>query len=266
MLVSWYFDKDLAQFPLDKGTRVTLVDVTDAPEFHLRHILLVEPIPGNPVDFKPIPIRPGGIVWYGDTLYVADPYQGLRVFDLSRLLAVNPNVDDVGYDPKIAGYYGGLYSYVAVQIGAYNHASKCAPRFSTLALDRSTSPPELIVAEYCDGLAACSDPNAGRVFSWPLDPETGRLPYDITWANSAVYTGQSQLRGATRSDGTYYLSSTTPPGDPGALYVVPPAGPAVAHEWIDNPAAVMLDGDRIWGMSEKTGARYVFAATRAAYE
>ncbi|MDC0723309.1 hypothetical protein [Nannocystis bainbridge] len=265
-LIGWWFDKELANVSFEKGVRVTLVDVTDASELRLRHILLVEPVPGDPVDFKPVPVRAGGIAWYGDTLYLADPTQGLRVFDLSRLLEVNANVDKVGYDPKVADYYGGLYSYVAVQIGAYKHASACAPRFSTLALDRSTSPPELVVGEYCDGLATCASAIGGRVFTWPLDPVSGRLPFDITWANSAAYTGETQIQGVTRSDGALYLTSSAPPGDPGALHVVPPVGPATVHGWIDTPRAVMLDGDRIWGMSEKSGARFVFAAARSAYE
>ncbi|PCC74380.1 hypothetical protein SAMN02745121_04479 [Nannocystis exedens] len=266
VLLGWWFAKELSQLSFDKGVRVSLVDLTDAPEISLRHILLVEPVPGDPVDFKPVPIRAASIAWYGDNLYLADPTQGLRVFDLSRLLEVNPDVDKVGYDAKVNDWYGGLYAYVAVQVGAYKHASGCAPRFSTLALDRSVSPPELVVGEYCDGLVACTSPIGGRVFTWPIDPVTGRLPSVITWASSAAYTGESQIQGVTRSDGALYLSSSSPPGDAGALHVVPPAGPGVSHGWIDTPKAVMLDGDRIWSLSEKTGARFVFAAARAAYE
>lgn len=266
VLIGWWFAKELAMLSFDKGVRVSLVDLTDAPDLSLRHILLVEPVPGDPVDFKPVPIRAGGIAWYGDTLYLADPTQGLRVFDMSRLLAVNPAVDKVGYDAKINDYYGGLYSYVAMQVGAYKPASGCAPRFSTVALDRSTSPPELVVGEFCDGVSACDSALDGRVFTWPIDPVTGRLPSVITWASSAAYTGESQIEGITRSQGNFYLTSSSPPGDAGALHVVPAAGPGVPHGWIDTPRAVMLAGDRIWSLSEKPGARFVFAAARAAYE
>lgn len=266
LLVSWHFDQELAGFPIDKGVRITLVDITDAPEIHLRHILLVEPVPGDPVDFQPVPIQAGGIVWYGDMLYVADTSEGLRVFDLSRLLEVNPAEDEIGYDPQIADYYGGLYSFVAVQIGAYKHVSACGPKFSTLGLDRSASPPELVVAEYCDNAGTCDSAYHGRLYSWPIDPVSGRLPHDITWPSSAAYTGHSHLQGAVRRDGTFYLSSSAPPDDGGELYVAPPASPSASYGWIDSPQAVMLDGERIWSLSEKAGARFVFAASRAAYE
>ncbi|MFY0532915.1 hypothetical protein [Nannocystis pusilla] len=126
VLIGWWFAKELAMLSFDKGVRVSLVDFTDAPDLSLRHILLVEPVPGDPVDFKPVAIRAGSIAWYGDTLYLADPTQGLRVFDMSRLLAVNAGADKVGYDSNVNDWYGGLYSYVAMQVGAYKPASGCA--------------------------------------------------------------------------------------------------------------------------------------------
>lgn len=267
LLVAWQFEQDLIMSPSDKGVRVTLVDVTDPSDISFRHILLVEPVSGDPVDFKPVAIEASGIAWYRDILYVADENQGLRVFDLSRLLVVNDSLDQVGYDQKAGDYFGGLYAYVAPQIGAYQHISACGPRFSTLALDRTSDPPELVVAEYCDGLIACDSPEVGRVFTWPLDPNTGRLlAKDITYASSAAYTGRSYLRGAARGDGTFFLTSRAPDLDPGELHVVPAAGPGVVYGWADTPGAVMLAGGWIWSLSQKSGARYVFAAPRDAYE
>lgn len=267
LLVSWYFDAArLPDAPEDKGVRVTLVDVTEPDAVAYRHILLVEPVAGEPVDFKPVPIHAGGVVWYGGLLFVADTSAGLRVFDLERILDIDSAVDAIGYDPQAAQYHAGLYSYAAVQIGAYRRGAACAPRFSTLALDRSASPPQLVVAEYCNGTDACDGAHHGRIFAWPIDLATGRLPAATTWASAAAYTGQSHLQGATRSAGTVFLSSSAPPSDGGALYVLAAGGPSVEHGWIDTPEALMLAGDRIWSLSEKSGARFVFAAPRDGYE
>lgn len=267
LLVSWRFDQSLTELDYDKGVRITLVDLGDPADIRYRHILLVEPVAGDPVDFKPVPINAaaGGLAWYGDTLYVADT-ASLRVFDLSRVLVVQALLDQVGHDPNDDQYHGGQYPYAAVQVGAYHLISTCnKPRLSTLTLDRSASPPQLIVAEYCDD-NTCNGPDDGRLFAWPIDPVTGRLPADTTWPSAAAYAHQTQIRGAARSDGDLFVATSLLPLATGALHVLAGGGPSVLHDWIDTPTAVMASGDQVWGMSQEPGARYVFAVPRASYE
>src|SRR5690606_15544938 len=97
LLVSWYHDLDT---PPVKGVRLSLADITNLNAVPYRHLLLVEPKEtAGGVGFEAAEydsggsLHAGGIVWYGDYLYVADTSQGLRVYDLSRMLRPLPGND-----------------------------------------------------------------------------------------------------------------------------------------------------------------------------
>lgn len=267
VLVSWYYDID--QDPgsvAEKGIRVAFVDVSQSPPVY-RLALLVEPVAGNPPSFQSVPIHAGGIAWVGDLLYVADTGNGLRVFDTSRALEVATDLDLIGYDAGTDAYYAGLYKYVIPQIGNYDHASTCDPRFSFVGLDRSTDPPSLVSGEYCNGSTACDTALSGRLFRYPLDPATGLLPAPTTYASEAFYSAQSHIQGAASNGGTFYLSSSAPAGSGGALYVKKSGAGASTFPWIDSPEDLSFDGPggRLYGLSEGLSVRYVFWVGAAAY-
>jgi hypothetical protein len=268
VLVSFYYD--LAKHPGstgEKGVRVAFVDTTLSPPKY-RLALLVEPVAGDPPSFKAVPIHAGGIAWVGDYLYVADTSKGLRVFDVAHIFKAKAAKDAIGYDAADDTYYGGLYAYVIPQIGAYTHASMCGPRFSFVALDRSTSPISLVSGEYCNATDACGGALEGRLYRWPLDPASSRLAAPTTYPSEAFYAGQSHIQGGVSSDGTFYLSSSAPAGSAGDLYVVPPGEAASTYGWINSPEDLMFDTgkNRIWGLSEGEGARYVFAVGAVGYK
>lgn len=263
VLVSFYDSDETAA---NKGSRVAFVDTSKSPPAY-RFVMLVTPsgTPGAP-SFTPVKIHAGGIVWYGDYLYVADTSRGFRVFDMKSILKVDTNVDTIGCDGGICR--AGLYKYVLPQIGTYGISSvtsACKPRFSFVSLDRSTDPPSLLSGEYCAS-TACSAPLAGRVFRWPLDGARSRLRSAKTFPTEAFYMGQVQVQGAASLDGTYFFSSSAPAGTRGALYRVKGSKSATST-WSDGPEDLMVDRARglLFSASEHANARTVFGARLTSY-
>jgi hypothetical protein len=122
----------------EKGVRVTFLNQNNGA---YRHVLLVWPYTNSAQhtsydalhakegqcgeDDPPDPcaaqtgIHIGGMVWYGNYLYVADTYKGLRVFDMRHILDLNPDQDVSTNDPTP----GGLTSDVSdkSKIGRHNN-------------------------------------------------------------------------------------------------------------------------------------------------
>lgn len=101
-VVSWY----------QKGKSVRLSFV-DRKTHKYRHVMLVDPTADD--DFKPIAIHAGGILWYGNVLYVVDTNNGIRAFDLDNIWEVEIG-DGVGKTTNGKGYSADGYQYVLPQI------------------------------------------------------------------------------------------------------------------------------------------------------
>ena len=100
-IVSWHRDDDAS-------VRVTFVNkVTEK----YRHVLLVYPDADD--DFKEVPVHAGGIVWYGNTLWVVDTNHGIRVFDMDNIWKVESG-EAVGKSGNT--YTAANYKYVLPQI------------------------------------------------------------------------------------------------------------------------------------------------------
>lgn len=101
-VVSWYSDE---------SHQVRISFVNKATKKY-RHALLVYPSAND--NFTGVGIHAGGIMWYGDTLWVVDTSNGIRVFDMS-------NIWEVGSGDKVGKVSAGKYSaagykYVIPQI------------------------------------------------------------------------------------------------------------------------------------------------------
>ncbi len=264
VLVSFYWNEDADPAAPKKGVRLALVDITDPGDPKYRFLLLVEPKP-NPV-WGIVDIHAGGLAWYGDYLYVASTGLGARVFDMRRILQADTSEDVIGCDGTTCK--AGLYKYVLPQVGTYQRTTPCdaAPIFSFVGIDRSSSPPALLTGEYCSD-TACAGPLAGRVFRYPLDAATGLLASDVTYAADAHYMGERQVQGAAAIGDTFFLSSSAPAGGAGALYRVTLDG-STTFGWVDTPEDLMVDapGGVLFGLSEGTSERVVFAADLATYD
>jgi len=268
LLVSWYYDRE--QDPgssADKGVRIAVVDATDPADIRYRFVLLVEPtMTGDRPDFGPVPVHAGGLAWVGNLLYVVDTSQGLRVFDLERLLRVDTGADAIGYDPDTDSYQAHDYAYVLPQIGWYAPASSCDPVFSFVSVDRTSSPPSLVTGEYD------ADSVAGRLYRWPFDAASGRLRQVGETArvipDGAWFSSQSHVQGGLAVDDTFWLSSSKPAGAAGVLYRTAEGTASASLGWSDTPEDLSYDprDGLLWSLSEGLGARHVFSLPLDAVE
>lgn len=100
-LVSWYSDET-------SQVRITFVNKATKK---YRNALLVYPNADD--NFTGVDIHAGGIMWYGDTLWVIDTTKGIRVFDMSNIWEVGSGS---GVGKVSAGKYSAAgYKYVIPQ-------------------------------------------------------------------------------------------------------------------------------------------------------
>ncbi|MEV0086691.1 hypothetical protein [Saccharopolyspora sp. NPDC050642] len=297
LLVSWY-NKDTSPV---KGVRVSFLDPATSK---YQHVLLVYPYinsNGNP-SYEAVTtpqagnggsVHAGGIVWYGNYLYLVDTARGIRVFDMRSIFDLKSATNGDTADQNQVGrqnnvYYGFGYRYVMPQVagwsnpeGVVDHPAdyKCLAggrqRYSYVSLDRSTNPDTLLTGEYCGDQG---DPNLnGRVARWNLDGATG-LPSpdgDGIWrAKSALRLPKPRVQGATATDGRWYLSSTgggtTGPGHFQAALPDKATGAGVLT--VDGPDREVAIGvedlsywpgkNEVWTVTEHPGKRVLYSVPR----
>jgi hypothetical protein len=264
VLVSWYYTQ--ANDPgsqVEKGVRVAVADVTDPADVRYRFMLLVSPtMQGNVPSFAPVTIHAGGLAWVGDRLYVPVTTGGFRVFDLSRILKLDGLDDLLG--PHAGHYDAHGYAYALPEIARYQADTTCAPRFSFVSLDRTSSPASLLSGEY--------DANSihGRLHRWPLATDgsldrtsEGRVVPDEAW-----FMGESHIQGGLAHAATFWLSSSRPPGSGGELDRTAAGTPTTRLGWSDSPEDLAFDPQAasIWSLSEGLGARYFFDVALSAVD
>jgi hypothetical protein len=277
ILVSWYDD---AHEP-KKGVRVSFLDPKTRK---YRHVLLVYPFfrangePAYEIVGRPEGgIHAGGILWYGNYLYVADTRRGLRVFDMRYIFDL-ANSPDGGSTGDAFGY-----RYVMPQVGAWVNAAgpddndpgntcsgRGAPKFSYVSLDRSETPDRLITGEYC------STGDLGRVARWPLNGATGELIPQAdgrVLATDAYRSAADQIQGAVSYGGTWYLNRSTGRDAggawrPGQLIVAKAEGGELRQTEVRAAGVGPEDlsfwpaRDELWSLTEHAPNRMLYAVPR----
>jgi hypothetical protein len=280
LAVSWHSEQD----DVEKGIRMSFVDGTDwSNPIRYRNVLLVNPIaagdaPSKHDTFAAIPAHAGGVVWFQDCLYVADSRGfeegrrgGVLVFDMARIKEVDDSRDDViGWSTAVdRTYYAFGYRYVLPQVGSYRQLADDAGRplrWSFLGLDRTGAKRSLMMGEY-----ATSDDAPGRLIWWELDARSGRLAVpspgpQLRAALARACSDERFLQGGHSqafADGSVWLSRSS---SRDALYERPVGGgQGVTHEpWADQPEGLTYSpaSDKLWCVTERAGARAVFAVKR----
>ncbi|KAJ5869389.1 hypothetical protein N7455_004330 [Penicillium solitum] len=203
-IVSWYRDGD--------SVRLSFVD---RKTHKYRHVMLVYPTADD--DFKSITIHAGGIMWYGNVLYVVDTKNGIRAFDLDNIWEVEI-ADGVGKTKDGKEYSADGYRYVLPQIRWYKWIpGDSSPfRFSWISLDRSDSPDTLMVGEFVRDGETFKDANKTpvpiRYVKYNLDATTRRLHTDdkgIATATWAHCVNIPNVQGGVSYDGKFYISRST---------------------------------------------------------
>ncbi|MGW1508588.1 hypothetical protein [Streptomyces sp. NPDC002394] len=251
-----------------KGVRITFVQsrtnpATGSPEVKYRHVLLgwtyvnsAGHISFDGLHASEYPIQKGvhagGIVWYGNYLYVADTRNGLRVFDMRYIMDLDPDGDPGTHDAmgsdtdgvkttantedktKVGRHdnvwYSFGYRYVMPQVaawkfkaaqgnpaGSYGCVPTGAPKASYISLDRSTTPDRLLMGEYCRPQSGYE--STGRIASYPV-ADLEQRSSDVTaegWANYLPLTNGG-AQGAAAYDGTLYVNESKGTDEPGNLW------------------------------------------------
>ena len=265
--VSWY-SQTLGL--LNKGSRLTFVDITDRDRPRYRHVLLVEPVlDDGELKLEPVHVHAGGIVWHGPYVYVAGTRRGLRSFRLDDIIEVptDGNPDRLRVRDDSMDTFG--YKYFLPLRFKYDAESDDGIedlRYSFLSLDRSTSPHQLVGGEYGkNGMST-------RLVRFELDPDTSLLVTHEDGLSRPVHLhpgGVEHMQGATVVHGTYYVTTSAGSYGLGDLWVgqpgelrrhakVLPIGPEDITFWPST--------GQLWSLTEYPAGRYVYAMDRSDFE
>ncbi|MET0821083.1 MAG: hypothetical protein ABWY58_08960 [Aeromicrobium sp.] len=248
LLTSWYAHGRFGRRLL--GSRITVVVDVDGAAPVYRHVLLVEPVKVGPLHLlRPMRVHAGGIVWYGNHLFVAGSGAGVRVFRLDDITHVRNRVRARGY------------RYVLPQASFYaaeQDADHEPLTYSFLSLDRGAEVDSLVAGEY-----GTKDSPTHRLVRFPLDRDTQLLRGDEHGRSAALelHDGQPRMQGATLVGETWAVTASAGEGRPGDLWVgrpghlhrhrgVLPTGPEDVAHWPQRR--------QVWSLTEWPGRRWVF--------
>ena len=222
VLNSWYHipEKEGPKVPY-KGVRITFTEWDKDSSDNYVHVLLVEPTADG--NFKIIPVHAGGIMWYGNLLYIADTWSGFRVFDMNHIYQMDTGADYSIGKKSNGKAYAFNHKFILVQTGRI-HNSGATLQYSFVSLDRASDPISMVVGEYSIGTA---DDNNTHIVRYPLD-NTTLLPLKSdngkTYASEAYETHILKMQGAVARNGRFWFSSSSggasgPVGNYGRLRV-----------------------------------------------
>jgi hypothetical protein len=153
ILSGWHYSPDDSRYD---DAKVAFINANALPAASYRWVYLVAPNSTGST-FTAAKSHMGGMIWYGDKLLVSavgNTSVAIRVFSMSHILTMTDSASTVG---KTSGGYAAYgYKYAMPQIGYYSYAGgTCSmsgdtgvPCFSSISLDRSTSPDSLVSTEY----------------------------------------------------------------------------------------------------------------------
>ena len=182
-------------------------------------------------------LHAGGILWYGNHLFVADTARGFRMFDMRRIydLGASPNGTTSG--SNMVGrhgntYYGYGYRYVMPQVGSWTRTAptgtKCttadgSPQFShvsSTAAAPTTSSPASVRRDRTGQRARRGLADRRRLRREQRAGHRHVVPVERRRGPQAA--GQ-QRPGPTRFNGRWYLSRSRGKSTAGTFYTTAPA-------------------------------------------
>ena len=261
VVVTTSYSKNLGG--LHKGSRISVVDVTDLGRIRYRHVLLVAASlrHDGSLEVRPVKVHAGGVVWSGSMLHVAATARGLVSFRLDDVVRVTSREQDrLGPQPdgSVAGY-GHRYLLPVHCTHEASSADGVPPfRYSFVSLTRSATGTSLVAGEYGQEghthrlLSAALDASSGQL---QLTPEGHVEPVLLHPGGVPRMQGVVAARGrlhATSSRGRYHLGSLYV-GRPGHLREVRDAVPVGPEDLTHWPSRGQL-----WSLSEYPRQRLVF--------
>jgi hypothetical protein len=254
VVVSWYTKNACGGGTGTADSWVSLVDWDSHFPNRYRKVLLVRPAgtPTHPT-LRDLPIHAGGVVWYGNYLYVADA--GLQVFDMRRIYRL-PH-------PRPSQLHG--YKYVLPAVGRIADVSTAKPRitWSTISLDRRDR--SLVVAEFTCPTKCTSSTHVrpARAARFPF--VRGRTTFAArTKASQALALPWFYVNGVASHHRRWWFNTL------GQLKYWTPSGGVTTHAWLRHSESISYAEDRtrpdlLWSATESPGRRNVFAVEQQDY-
>jgi hypothetical protein len=157
----------------------------------------------------------GGMAWYGDKIYVTavgNTSTAIRVFSTTHILQLTDTTSNA-IGKTSGGYAAYTYKYAMMQVGYYSYAGgTCSmasdtgvPCFSSMSLDRSTSPASVVTTEYF------SDQSLhGRLYRYPAGTDYLLAASSGTVAASEAFRSSvGNMQGVLSHDGKWYVAHSS---------------------------------------------------------
>lgn len=269
LLVTTAYSKRLGG--LDKGARISVVDITDEAAIRYRHVLLVRAVLDDTgrLELCPVRIHAGGAVWHGPFLHVAATRKGLYTFHLDDIVRADrpdrPDLLGIQPDGAVAGFGHRYLLPLRLRQAARAPVGVEELRYSFLSLDRHGDARALLVGEYARG------PQTRRLAAFDLDPAT-QLPvaddHGISVPSAVSEGGVERMQGAVGVGGRLHVTSSAGRRGRGDLWVGTP-GAWERHPRVLPPGPEDLtywpSRDELWTVTEYPGRRLVLALDRARF-
>jgi hypothetical protein len=247
VLTSWYGHGALGHALL--GSRLSVIDPDpDAPRYG--HVLLAQVVRLLGLTFlQPVRVHAGGIVRYGDHLYVAASSGGLRVFRLSDIAR------------PVGAWRARGHRHVLPQHTAYRAVTAETVRpmvYSFVSLQRGADGDHLVAGEY-----GRTGTGKHRLVRYALDRSTGLLatrPDGQADPVQVIDSGIPRMQGVAVDGEHWTISASAGEGNAGDLWTGRP-GAFVRRRGVlpTGPEDLALEagGRRVWTLTEWPGRRWV---------
>ncbi|MEV4604671.1 hypothetical protein AB0K15_45865 [Amycolatopsis sp. NPDC049253] len=206
----------------------------------------------------------GGMAWYGDKIYVTavgNTSTAIRVFSTKHILQMTDTTSNA-IGKTSGGYAAYTYKYAMMQIGYYTYAGgTCSmssdtgvPCFSSMSLDRTTSPASIVTTEYFADQSL-----HGRLYRYPTGADYLLASTGTTPATEAFRSSVGNMQGVLSHNGKWYVShsSATLNGQLWAQTTTASSSstcgsPATTACWAVHPEALTYDWSTglVWSQSE----------------
>lgn len=271
LLSGWHGTDDLGSGRNDQARIMFLnYDNPSAAGYRMVYLAVPNSTGGS---FSAAQAHMGGMVWYGDKIYVTavgNTSTAIRVFSTTHILQMSSSASSIG---KVSdGYAAYGYKYAMMQVGYYSYAGgTCSmstdsgvPCFSSMSLDRSTSPDSIVTSEYFSDQSL-----RGRLYRFSAGANYLLATSGSTATSTEAYhSGVGNQQGVLSQNGHWYVAHSSASTN-GQLWDETTTATSTAHCsgsstacWAVHPESLTLDVSTglVWSVTEWTPAQCAAAS------